>query len=315
MPTKLRREEVAAELATVRSLLDQARDAGDLLGARQFERKATTLTQELHALSEMRDRMASAALFFAGPKVLGSRGIDAEFAGDALERFQDLVSKAFARRETGSLGARGPVAVRGESRLMVTAVARGSFGFVLEEVGDQEEAIRTQLSEVVEDIVDLVAKVADPAEDVFLEAVSEMDSRLLISARQFFNSLSAAQASLRIVEGDREITLARDDVQRAKERTEGLEVVEQDAVQLRGVLFGLLPAHRRFEFVLEDTGENISGNVASTTSKEMGDQLLGGLFNPIGRKWIGEFDVREVTRPGRPSRRFYTLLRLIQEID
>ncbi|WP_199099259.1 hypothetical protein [Dyella sp. ASV21] len=315
MPTKLRREEVSAERVTVSALLAQANEVGDLLGARQFQRRLQRLDDELRVLGQFEEKSASAALFFGGPKVAGSRGIEADFAGDALERFQDLVSKTFARRELGALGARGPVGVRPESKLMVTAVTRGSFGFVLEEVGDQVEALRTQLSEVVGDVVDFVAQVADPAEDVFLEAVADIDARLLTSARGFFKSLSGAQATLRIVEGDREISLGRDDVQRANERTEGLEVIEREAVQLSGLLFGLLPAHRRFEFVIEDTGENISGRVTADASREIGDQVLGGLFNPLGRRWLAEFDVREVSRPGRPDRRFYTLVRLIRELD
>lgn len=313
MPTKLRREEVSAERATVRALLAQATDVGDILGARQFERRLRKLDAELNDLSQFEARTASAALFFGGPKVVGSRGIEAEFAGDALERFQDLISKSFARQELGTLGARGPVAIRPDSKLMVTGVTRGSFGFVLEEVGDQSEALRTQLAEVLRNVVDFVDKVADPAEDVFLEAVADLDSRLLNSAKAFFGSLSSAQATLKIVEGEREISLAREDVQRAKDRTESLEVVEQEAVQLTGVLLGMLPAHRRFEFVLKDTGETISGKVASDASREIGDQVMGGLFNPLGRKWIGEFDVREVRRPDRPAKRFYTLLRLVRE--
>ena len=314
MPTKLRREEASAERATISALLAQANEVGDLIGARQFQKRLRKLDDELRVLGRFEERTASAALFFGGPKVAGSRGIEADFAGDALERFQDLVSKTFARRELGNLGARGPVAARPDSKLMVTAVTRGSFGFVLEEVGDQAEAMRTQLSEVVEDVVDFVAQVADPAEDVFLEAVADIDARLLTSARAFFSSLSNAQATLKIVEGEREVSLGRDDVQRGKERTEGLVITERDAVQLNGRLF-VLPAHRRFEFVLDDTGENISGKVAAEPSREIGDQVLGGLFNPIGRRWVAEFDVREVTRPQRPVRRFYTLVRLIREIE
>lgn len=314
MPTKLRREEVSAERSTVSALLAQANEVGDLIGARQFQKRLRKLDDELRVLGGFEERAASAALFFGGPKVVGSRGIEADFAGDALERFQDLVSKTFARRERGILRARGRVAARPSSKLMVTAVTRGSFGFVLEEVGDQVEAVRTQLSEVVEDVVDFVAHVADPAEEVFLEAVGDIDSRLLGSARSFFDSLSKAEATLRIVEGDREISLGRDEVQRGKERTEGLVVTESEANRLNGTLF-VLPAHRRFEFVLDGTGENISGKVAADASREIGDQVLGGLFNPIGKRWVAEFDVREVTRPQRPVRRFYTLVRLIREIE
>jgi len=314
MPIKLRLEEVSAERAAVQQLLLQAREVGDSLGKRQFEQRLRELDDELRVLDGIEEKTASAALFFSGPKVIGSRGIEADFAGDALEKFQDLVSKRFARREVGALGARGPVAARGDSKLMVTGVTRGSFGFVLEEVNDQEQITETQLHEVVADVVSLVAKISDPLEDVFLEAVSDIDSRLLTSTRAFFNTLSSAQASMRIVEGDRQISLGRDDIQRAKERTEGLEVSERGNIQMTGLLYGLLPAHRRFEFVVDDTGENISGRVAADVSRAMGDQLLGGLFNPIGKRWLAEFEIREVMRPGRPIRRFYTLLRLINEV-
>jgi len=284
------------------------------LGKRQFEQRLRELDDELRVLGQANEKTASAALFFSGPKVIGSRGIEADFAGDALEKFQDLVSKRFARREVGVLGARGPIAARGDSKLMVTGVTRGSFGFVLEEVNDQQQITETQLHDVVSDVVDLMAKISDPQEDIFLEAVAEIDSRMLTSTRAFFNTLSSAQASVKIVEGDREISLGRDDIQRAKERTEGLEVSEQDNVQMAGLLYGLLPAHRRFEFVVDGSGENLSGKVAADASRAMGDQLLGGLFNPIGKRWLAEFDLREVTRPGRPTRRFYTLLRLLNEL-
>ncbi|WHZ18740.1 MAG: hypothetical protein OJF55_000889 [Rhodanobacteraceae bacterium] len=314
MPTKLRHEEVSAERATVRDLLAQATEVGDVLGARQFEQRLQKLNAELNLLNSLVEKNASAALFFGGPKVLGSRGIDASFAGDALERFQDLVSKVFARRELGSLGARGPIAAQSDSKLMVTAVTRGSFGFVLEEVGDQEEALRTQLSEVVTDVVDFVAKIADPAEDPFIDAIADIDSRLLSSTKAFFDSLANAQATLKIVEGAREVSLGREDVERAKERTEGIELVEQNAVQLTGLLFGLLPAHRRFEFVLQESGETISGKVATDASREIGEQVLQGLSNPVGHRWLGEFDVREVRRPNKPAKRFYTLQRLIREV-
>lgn len=312
MPTKLRRDEVSAERAAVAALFAQAIEVGDLLGARQFERRLHDLDAQMNELGQIQERTASAALFFGGPKVAGSRGIEAGFAGEALERFQDLVSKRFARRELGNLATRGPVPIRADSKLMVTAVTRGSFGFVLEEVGDQEEALRTQLTEVVGDVVDFVAQVSDPAEDVFLEAVSDVDSRTLVSIREFFSTLSKAQATLRIVEGEREVALGRDDVQRGKDRTEGLEVTEQESVHLEGLLLGLLPVHQRFEFVLEGDVEPISGKVAADASRALGNQVLIGQ-HPVGRRWEAEFDVREVTRPGRPPRKFYTLISLIRE--
>jgi hypothetical protein len=315
MPNKLRKEEVLAELTTVQSLLMEAIEVGDVLGANQFKTILSKLSSELEVLAHFRERNAAVALFFGGPKVAGSMGIDAEFAGQALDRFQDLVSKSFARRENGDLGSRGPVPTRHDSSLMVTAVTRGSFGFVLEEVGDQQEAIRTQLSEVVENVTDLIANITNVEEQIFTEAAADMDMRLLTSTRGFFKTLDNAKASLRIVEGEREIILSRADIERGRERTEALEVEEQVSVPLTGMLLGLLPVHRRFEFVLEGSGENISGKVASDASRNIGDQLLGGMFNPLGRMWVADFNIRDVLRRGRPPMRYYTLLRLVRESD
>lgn len=314
MTSKLRRDEVSAERATVMALLDEANQVGDLFGARQFERRLRTINEQLDEMRRVQDRTASVALFFGGAKIFGSRGIEAAFAGEALERFQDLVSKRFARCEIGNLAARGPVPIRADSKLMVTAVTRGSFGFVLEEMGHQGEVLRTQMSDVVSDVVDFVSKVSDPVEDVFLEAIADVDARTLLSIREFFNTLSGAQATLRIVEGDREIALRRDDVQRGKERTEGLDISEEESVQLNGLLLGLLPVNRRFEFRIEGDAVPISGKVSAEASRAVEDLTLLGQ-HPVNRRWEAEFYVREVTRQGAPPRRFYTLLNLIRELD
>jgi hypothetical protein len=52
--------------------------------------------------------VASAALFFGGDPAIGARGIESEFAGSAVTKFQDIVAKVLAH-ETGGLGQRGIV--------------------------------------------------------------------------------------------------------------------------------------------------------------------------------------------------------------
>lgn len=314
MPNKLRLDELSAEHVTVQSLLAQSREVGDFLGAKQFEQKLEQLDQQIAELADNTEVFASAALFFGGPKVIGARGIDAEFAGDALHNFQELVTKRFARQEVGRLGARGPIAGKDDSRLMVTGVTRGSFGFVLEEVGAQHEAIRTQLSEVVEDVVDIIKDVAGPEEEPFLDAVGQMDGRLLGTTRSFFESLASGMATLRIVQGDREVLLSSEAIQRAKKRTEDLEISEDATIELEGVLF-VLPTKRQFEFTLIESGETVGGKITADASRAVGDQLAsGGLMNPLGKRWRGEFNMREVQRPGKPAKRYYTLIRLLEEL-
>lgn len=310
---KLEKQELIAERQALRSLLNESRAIDDVVGVIQFERKLEEVEGALRDLEEVDPRRASVALYFGGDKVVGSYGIQADFAGEILEDFQDLVSKSFARSEVGTLGSRGPVPIRTDSNLMVTNVTRGSFGFILEEVGDQSEAFETQLSDAVDSVATLIGVVAGPEEDAFSELVADMDHRMVTATRNFFADLSKARATLRMVERDREIVLGRAEVELGRERTESLEVEELDGQVLSGVLLGLLPNHKRFEFVLED-GEPISGKVAPEASRAIGDQVLIGEVNPVGKKWSAEFSIRDVRRQGREPRRHYTLIRLLNEL-
>jgi hypothetical protein len=313
MLKKLQKQELMAERGALQGLLTESRAINDVVGAIQFQQKLDEVEEALQRLEAVNPARASVALYFGGEKVIGSYGIQADFAGEILEDFQDLVSKSFARLEVGALGARGPVAARADSNLMVTNIARGSFGFILEEVGDQGEAFDTQMTEVVDQVASLVQVVTGPEDEAFNEAVADMDHRMVTATRNFFAHLSKAKATLRLVERDREIVLGRAEVELGRERTESLEVEELEGQLLSGLLLGLLPNHKRFEFVLED-GEPISGKVATEASRTIGDQLLGGHFNPAGKRWRAEFLIRDVRRQGREPRRHYTLMRLVEEL-
>lgn len=312
---KLEKAGLVADRAAILDLISQSDAVGDYLGRVQFMRKLDEIDSALRDLESISSTRAAVALYFGGPKIVGSQGIDAEFAGDVLGDFQDLVSKAFARKELGSLGSRGPVPVRSSTNLMVTSVARGSFGFVLEEVGSQGEAFDTELVQVVDDVTNLIADVVSSEEEEFMQAISSLDDRSLTSTRRFFATLSKASATMRIVERDRELLLDRSAVELGRERTEQTQVEESEGERFQGVLLGLLPQHRRFEFKLLGSEETISGRVDADISQTVGDQLLIGGFNPVGKAWNAEFNVRTVVRPGRTPRRFYTLLQLHEEIQ
>ena len=89
------------------------------------------------ALAEVESRgeiEGRTALFFGGAPVIGSRGVDADFAAEALGKYQDLITKVWAFKEHGSLAPSGPVPDRHEARPHVTNVVHGWFGFELAEL-------------------------------------------------------------------------------------------------------------------------------------------------------------------------------------
>jgi len=316
MLKKLKQDSLQAEASSLESLAAKARRVGDIVAARQLSKRLDRVRHELTDLGVEGATSASVGIFFSGAPVLGSKGIKSEFAGHALENFQDLVSKHFATMERGDLGERGPVPVRPATDLMVTDVVRGSFGFVLEEADEQQQAIRTALADALQGVTVLVTNLASPQIEVFDEAAAEASPRVLAAARKFFKTLADAGAAVRIVEGDRDQQFSVETLRRARDRAEETEVTERDDVELTGRLAGLTPHGRRFDFEPRgDANQVISGTIAREVAQAFIDQLnLPGFDDPIGKTWRARFRVREVTHRNGNSRRFYTLLGLLEQL-
>jgi len=312
MVRKLKLDGLQAELSAVGALLKEATESGDYLGKYQFSRRKVALETEISAIHGTPEKLASVALLFGGSPVIGSRGISADFAGDALDKFQDLVSKTFAKTEWGSLGERGPIPLKHASHLMVTEVARGSFGFVLNEVSEQTEIADTALKMQVEEVATLLQRTASPNELDFEEAADTLDSRTLTALKNFFVTLDSNGATLRIVEDVADFTLDETAIRRGRRRTEATEIQENE-ITLVGVLAGVLPAHRKFELTLEN-GQTMYGSV----SKEGIEQLSGLLArgeSAVGKRWNFRIRRRIISPLNRPSREIDTLLEIIRPVE
>src|SRR6516165_2720006 len=124
---KLERDFAHADIAAVSSLLGQLSEE-DVMVRFGLEARLQELRKTLADLEAVKDEpTASAALFFGGQPVIGSKGIESEFAGAAVTKFQDLVAKVLAQ-QAGGLGLRGIVPNKGASTLHITNIVRGSFG-------------------------------------------------------------------------------------------------------------------------------------------------------------------------------------------
>jgi hypothetical protein len=298
---KLERDFAHADIAAVSSLLGQL-SKEDVMTRFGLEARLQELRKTLADLEAAKDEpTASAALFFGGKPVIGSQGIESEFAGAAVTKFQDLVAKVLAQ-QAGGLGLRGIVPNKGASTLHITNIVRGSFGFLMEEVQPQQQIVDTSLKDAVKQATSLLDAFGEPDEEQFRSAVEAIDERVLGTAREFFDLMRQNGATLRLVTDETERSFGIEAVDRAVERATST-TVEDGTETLRGELAGVLPEAHQFEFKAAGRGL-IKGRVDRKYSPE---QLTN--FN---KEWVGVdavalVDVKRILRKGDLVRETFLL--------
>jgi hypothetical protein len=308
-PKKLRIDALRSDLTSVVQMIEKSKLFHDAIGEYQFTHRKEVIESEIEALGVAEEHTGKVAIFFGGGPVLGSRGVEADFAGEALHAFQDIVQKKFAVEEQGGLGTRGPVSHRTASQLLITDVARGSFGFLLEEAAAGDALADTQLKVVIDQTSNLIADIASVSSDTFEAAIGTVDSRTLIALKKFFDVLDSDHATVRLVDDDQEFSLQRADVTRARHRVDATEIDEEETNDIVGVLF-FLPQHKTFELVRDDSGETIYGKVEPAVIR----QLIATVQGPgpgVGR-WRTIMKIRKIQQRGRDEKVFYKLSGLIE---
>ncbi len=302
---RLERDFVYADIAAVASLLEQL-DADDVMARFGLELRLHELRLAAAQLDALPDETtASAALFFGGRPVLGSLGIESEFGGAALTKFQDLVAKMLAH-ESGSLGLRGVVPNKNASTLHVTNIVKGSFGFLLEEMQPQQTMLETPLKAAVDGATGLLDAFGKDDEEQFQTAVESIDDRVLGTARELFGLMQQNGATLRVVAGDIDRSFDSNAVARAAERAVSTNVVEEER-EVRGELAGILPNARQFEFRSADG----SGILRGTVSKQLKDDELSLLNRKlVNVDAIARLHVKRVLRNGITAREKFTLIEI-----
>lgn len=310
MLKRLEREATKADIAAIEALLNARTPDEDPIGYLQFSKRIAALTKRLKELEVTGPTGAEIGLFFGGKPVIGSHGIMAEFGTKAVSEFQNLVSSTFAAAE-GALGARGPVPQRDRTQLLLTDVARGSFGFILQQA-DEQQLIDSPMKEVVSRTVDLVFRVSSPDHEAFEDISDRVDSRVLGSLKSFFKILDDAGATVRFVEDEREFTLHRSEIQLARERTENA-TLEETEKYVTGILY-ILPTARRFEIHPNGDDDVIRGSITPDCLSHLtggGKEVRPGLIGTVQSARLRE---REIRSRGHDSKRSYALLSL-EEAD
>jgi hypothetical protein len=301
---KLEQDRTRADLASVDAILDQLTDE-DVMMRAGLESRRNELIATIENIDDQEESTASAALFFGGRPVAGNRGIESEFGGSAVTKFQDLVAKLLAREVTG-LGQRGVVPNKNAATLHITNIVRGSFGFLLEEVEPQHQFVKTALKSAVDNASHLLHAFAEPSDEQFQEAVEAVDDRVVATARDFFDLMRQSGATLRLVAGASDNSFSAEAVARAVERanTTTLEDAEET---VEGQLAGFLPDAHQFEFRADGARGTIRGRVDKALPASELAEDNRRLVNVPAR---AQLQVKRVLQKGQIVRESFTLLKI-----
>lgn len=307
MSRKLERDALKSELVVLEGLLARIPSSSAAM-RRAYEVRRDELARLLAGLDVQIDTTAHATIFFGGRRVMGSEAIDAEFATESLSAFQSLVMARALQGDGIHLGERGPLPARDDLRLNITGTVRGSFGFTLEEnSGLGRPLFASALRQALDQATSIIADFAAADESRYASALEGINRRVLVSARTFFKALNDADATVRILEGDREAALDRAAVARANDRAHRSELEEQD-LELEGVLLGLTPVSRWFEFRPDEAVLPIRGKTGPQLSREFLERIeLEGVSIGGGRRWRASLRKTVVTRPSGEVKETYVL--------
>ncbi len=305
MIAKIDRDFVAADLATVEALLARMTDK-DALASMSLTSRRDELKEELASLEANHETKASAALFFSGRPVVANRGIESEFGTEAIGRFQDIVTKVFALHHTGALGQRGAVPGKELSKLHITNVVHGSFGFRLEELESQNELIDSTLKGAVDETTRLMDSFGEADDKYFEAAIEDLDDRVLGTIRAFFNLVSTSEAAFRLVSDHFDKSFDRQTVDRAAERAR-VTRLEETNQRFDGKLAGALPYASQFEYITNSDRGVIHGKIDAG--------LVGAEAGHLNRDWTDKESritvrVRQVVRGDKVARETFTLLKI-----
>jgi hypothetical protein len=285
----------------------------DRLSELSLSRRLEALDAEFREAGSGGGNLAIVALVFDAGPVRGSSAIDADFAGKALQDYQELLTKCLSVKAQGALSERGPLSDRmqAQARMNVTSLVHGSFGFVLEEDGEgQQPLFESPVSAAVTAVTDLLTAFSAVDEEAFTKKVAEVDARIYKTAKRFIGLLHKEASTLKISEQIRDLALDSARIARAHDRMTHTDV-EQVELPFDGDLLGIVPVQRRFEFRKNDGGEVISGRVSENLSADYLERIDRGDVVAIGQ-WRAVIQTKTIqSADGRQVRVMHTLTDLL----
>lgn len=281
MNARRKRDFLKTQLIESKELLAGVEDHP--LMANAFQERVEELEEEIAELP-IGQKEPRTVLFFSGDPVQGSIGIDASFAARVLGPFQNIVATEHAHRWHGIVGSRGRRVGEAESRLMITGLPRGSFGFELTKADNDELFEEDQLAETLAHVTRLLESASRSDED-FAGELDEASPRSIPSLKDFLSVVSQGKAGLSVESGDLRCSLSPNQAVEAFERVSGT-VTNDETIEEIGTFNGVLLDSWKFDFATQD-GRKISGKLADEITEE-GAVEIGRDF--LKKKCVATFE-------------------------
>lgn len=262
MTTRRQREHLKSQLIENERL--QTLVADHPFMAASFAAQHEELEEKLASLP-VGEKEPRTVLFFAGEPVLGSIGIDANFAGQVLVPFQNMVMADYSHRHHGTVGSRGRRSGESQSQLLLTGLPRGSFGLELAKAEGDELFEDDQLADTLSHVTKLVEAAARSDED-FASELDDTAPRVIQNLRDFLGVIAKANATLTLESGDTRCSLPPDVASDAFDRVSGT-ITNEEEIEVSGVFRGVLLDSWRYDFN-DEAGHKLSGLLDEELSSE-----------------------------------------------
>lgn len=240
-----------SEREQVTKLLEKS-PKGFSLGRISLESRLKNLNEYIAQADLRKYEPTKATITFKGPTVMGTHGISATFGSKAISIFNDAIAYV-ATAFNGALPSGGRVPNCETNNLMITASARGSFGFVLEEyrpdapLGFDEPTLVSKAMDRTQTI--LQASLTDD-DEVLTEALDDLDPRALDKIRSFIQYLHENRTvfSLKTNHGS---VIFRDpkQLQKTSEKLSA-DNIHEETIEVKAYFLGALPNKRQCEFLV-----------------------------------------------------------------
>jgi hypothetical protein len=257
-----KREFLSAQLGASKQMLEEAGE--DPIMSLNLSQRIEELKSEI-GLIPMSGKEARATLLFFGDPVQGSMGIDLKFSNEVLSSFQNIVMTDYADRWHGTVGLRGRRAGENESRLLLAALPRGSFGMELVQSERADLTSHENLAVTLSRVTCLLEAAAKGDEE-FAQQLAETDSRVIRNVSHFLKTISDSKAGLKLESGSSRCTIYPDSARAAYERVSSTQADEEE-LQVSGFFQGVLLNDWRFNF-LSDSNQVIKGKLDESLSKD-----------------------------------------------
>ena len=240
-----------AERAALQRLIDQT-GADEAIVRAGFQHRLQDVEAELAAYGEYSSRLGNARLTFTGRPAAGSRGMAADFFGEGIQEFAKTVHYIGANQRQTPLPTTGAVPYGEDYRVLVTRVARGSFGIRVEGASNQMPlpSEPTFVEQAIEELKSVLeASVGD--DEQLADAIGEMDPRALGQVHTFLKTVADNSAVCALEFRAHEFRF-RDtaQVRRSENRLSDDNFREDDST-IYGKFLGFFPHRPRAQFQIE----------------------------------------------------------------